>query len=396
MRRYGAKIAVCALLLFFFMAFFCPSASFSAGAPILDTPDNPFDETVRLLERWTVSHWGRDCFVWIVHYPENFAEPWVRAEALRSGMTESERIAYHEKFVSELKLGDKEPFLVSVYSFGARPISLAPVSENIALVTPSGKRVRPVRYETALDQPGIGVVQGLVFFPKQNEAGFAIAVKGMGVHDERIFSFTGNQMPDVLKAQEKKEPEPKPDDEVVVVKLPARKTPSDGKSSAKAPVKMPNKPKKEDTPPPPLPKVHPPAAPVQPEKQEVSEDVPVKEPVIKDEPSPDVAVKNSENSYVSREYVLKKFLDLWILNRPDEMYELLSTSSRKLFTKDNFAREARKSSDFRAALKNGYQIEWVGEERAKVISDQRFLFIRTLLTRTLGVIREGSSWKIVW
>ncbi len=37
---------------------------------------NPFDETIRILERWTVTHWGRNCFVWIVHYPEELVDPW--------------------------------------------------------------------------------------------------------------------------------------------------------------------------------------------------------------------------------------------------------------------------------------------------------------------------------
>jgi len=37
-----------------------------------------------------------------------------------------------------------------------------------------------------------------------------------------------------------------------------------------------------------------------------------------------------------------------------------------------------------------------GEERAKVITDRRFLMFRSLVVRTLGVTREGSAWKVVW
>ena len=58
--------------------------------------------------------------------------------------------------------------------------------------------------------------------------------------------------------------------------------------------------------------------------------------------------------------------------------------------------EVVKAADFRAGLKDGYRIDWVGEERAKVIADRRFLMFRSLVVRTLGVVREGSSWKIVW
>ena len=48
-----------------------------------------FDQTIRILERWTSSHWGQDCFVWIVHYPEELAKPWAESEALRAGMNAS-------------------------------------------------------------------------------------------------------------------------------------------------------------------------------------------------------------------------------------------------------------------------------------------------------------------
>ena len=58
--------------------------------------------------------------------------------------------------------------------------------------------------------------------------------------------------------------------------------------------------------------------------------------------------------------------------------------------------EVAKAADFRAGLKDGYRIDWVGEERAKVIADRRFLMFRSLVVRTLGVVREDSSWKIVW
>ena len=105
---------------------------------------------------------------------------------------------------------------------------------------------------------------------------------------------------------------------------------------------------------------------------------------------------NAESAYVSREQVLRRFLALWSDNRPDEMYAMLSAPSRKMLTPENFAREVVKAADFRAGLKDGYRIDWVGEERAKVIADRRFLMFRSLVVRTLGVVREGSSWKIVW
>lgn len=112
--------------------------------------------------------------------------------------------------------------------------------------------------------------------------------------------------------------------------------------------------------------------------------------------TPENTGKNAQSAYVSREQVLRRFLTLWAENRPDEMYAMFFVESRKMLSSENFARETAKAADFRAGLKDGYHIDWVGEERAKVITDRRFLMFRSLVVRTLGVTREGSSWKVVW
>jgi hypothetical protein len=78
------------------------------------------------------------------------------------------------------------------------------------------------------------------------------------------------------------------------------------------------------------------------------------------------------------------------------MYSMLSESSQKLFSKETFESELRKASDFRGALRDGYTIDWLGVERAKIVAAKRVLLIRSLVSRTLGVVREGSNWKIVW
>lgn len=371
---------------------------------------NPFGETIRVLEQWTVSHWGRDCFVWIVYYPKELIEPWVEAEVLRVGMSEAERRAYRDTFVSELRMDEAEPFLVSVYSFGARPVSLAPVSDNILLVTAAGERVRPVRYDTNLDQPLRGLVQGLVFFPKQRNTDFAMAVKGMGGYDERLFSFA----PAASLGGWDGEADPSPEEtRTVVVELPKKPAP---KRVSVRPVQPP-KPAEH----PAVPMAPPPSAPrpIPPLLAEDSGDMALFVESVRDRgasldrgeadrtdkkesvspetlEAPEKPEKNAQSAYVSREQVLRRFLTLWADNRPDEMYAMLSAESRRMLSPENFAREAAKASDFRAGLKDGYRIDWVGEERARVITDRRFLMFRSLVVRTLGVTREGSSWKIVW
>ncbi|MBQ3585181.1 MAG: hypothetical protein II964_00575, partial [Synergistaceae bacterium] len=173
------------------------AATFTAG--IFFTQSNAaeltaHDQTIRILERWTSAHWGQDCFVWVVHYPEELADPWTESEALRAGMTDAEKKRFHDNFVSELNLNTSETFLVSVYSFGPRPVNLNPVRDNVSLLSSTGERIKPTRYDSALDNPSAGVVQGLVFFPKQSNKDYVIGLKGMG-RTERIFSFAPPETP---------------------------------------------------------------------------------------------------------------------------------------------------------------------------------------------------------
>ena len=267
--------------------------------------------------------------------------------------------------------------------------------------------MRPVRYDTNLDQPLRGLVQGLVFFPKQRDTNFAVAVRGMGGYDERLFSFAPAASPEewdggAIPASE--------ETKTVVVELP--KKPASRKVSVR-PVKPP-KPAEH----PAVPMAPPPSVPrpIPPLLAEDSGDMAVFVESVRDRgASPDRRAadktdktegaasetpgnpgKNAQSAYVSREQVLRRFLTLWAENRPDEMYAMLSAESRKMLSSENFARETAKAADFRAGLKDGYRIDWVGEERAKVITDRRFLMFRSLVVRTLGVTREGSSWKVVW
>jgi hypothetical protein len=78
------------------------------------------------------------------------------------------------------------------------------------------------------------------------------------------------------------------------------------------------------------------------------------------------------------------------------MYSMLSESSQKLLSRETFESDLKKAADFRAALRDGYTVDWLGTERAKVVAVKRILLIRTLVSRTLGVVREDSAWKIIW
>jgi hypothetical protein len=369
---------------------------------------NPFEDTIDILEDQTVFHWGRDCLVWIVHYPEELVEPWVEAESGRAGMTDSEREEYKKGFVSELSIGEREPFLFTVYAFGPRALSFSPFLEKVALVTSDGERVKPVRYDKALDQPINGIVQGLIFFPKQKDREFAVAVQGMGVHDERLFSFGGTPSLSpvgVVQADVQED-----EGEVVVLELPPKtsapqtqtKPPAPQKARAATPAQQQTQQPKEIERPslPPVPAA-PEIAIIEPEEQTMAEFVEAMRSGDRSAPPPEKAAEPElpdmpDSTYESREKTVREFLSLWAKNDPDTMYTMLADSSRKLFSRETFTSELRKASDFRAALRDSYTLEWLGTERVRVVSVKRILLIRTLVSRTLGVIREGAAWKIVW
>ena len=97
-------------------------------------------ELVDKLESNTAFHWGTDCLVWIVHYPEDIVDPWVSIEASRQGLGKEEREAYRQAFVKDLKMKECEPFLMTIYNFGTKPLDLKPLSKNISILL-NGKKI---------------------------------------------------------------------------------------------------------------------------------------------------------------------------------------------------------------------------------------------------------------
>jgi hypothetical protein len=116
-----------------------------------------------ILDGRTAFHWGRNFLCWVVHYPEDIVEPWVRSQA-GAGGDPSGKMA--EGFRKSLRLDDSTPLLLSVHGFTAEPVLLKPLSERFYLELENGERVHPESYESVFDDPLAGLVQGLVFFPK--------------------------------------------------------------------------------------------------------------------------------------------------------------------------------------------------------------------------------------
>lgn len=339
---------------------------------------DPVTQATAILERWTSFHWGRDCLVWIVHYPEELVDPWVDAEAARRGMSEAEKQEYREDFMKELRIRDTEAFLLTVYAFGPRPLSLAPFSGSIFLQNPGGSRVSPLSYEKKFDIPLSGIVQGLVFFQKQGDKDFSLVMKGLGVQTEQLFSF--GPLREETPVAEIAPPEP--EREVVVVELPP------------APKKEPPKVKKT----PPVQAPLPPEPPVVASPPELMD--------FKPEPSADMkplkeelpAEKESDKKgvlFISKEKTVEKFVSLWIEGKYDGMYDLLSSSSRKSLTEKKFSSEIA-ATKLRSSLRDGYKIKWLEDGKVQIVTAQKMLLFRTLRSKVILLEKEDKLWKVTW
>lgn len=339
---------------------------------------DPVTRATAILERWTSFHWGRDCLVWIVHYPEELVDPWVEAEAARRGMSEAEKEEYREDFMKELRITDTEAFLLTVYAFGPRPLSLAPFSSSLFLQTSAGSRVSPLSYEKKFDAPLSGIVQGLVFFPKQPEGNFSLGMKGLGVQTEQIFSFA--PPPEETPVAEIAPPEPAR--EVVVVELPP------------APKKEPPRVKK----PPPVKAPPPPEPPVvasPPELMDFKPEPSSDAKPIKEEPPEKAESAGKGVLFISREKTVEKFVRLWIDGEYGGMYDLLSSSSRKALTEKQFAAEIA-ATKLRSSLRDGYKIKWLDDGKVQIITAQKMLLFRTLRSKMILLEKEDKLWKVTW
>jgi len=324
------------------------------------------EDVVSALEDWTSFRWGKDCLIWIVYYSGEVVDPWVDAEALRANFSEAQKNEYRKAFVSELRMDEAEPFLVSIYAFGAVPLEFKPFGEKISLINSNGDRLKPISYERLFDEPISGMAQGLVFFPKQSDENFSLTLKGTGVFDERLFSFQ-NQDRDVYDFSPVASA-PKQDDLIIIDMPPSTRPPP--------------------TPPPP-----PPPPVVIEEPKIIVETTPV---VAEEQSIEKQVVQDRNNLYVSKEKTLQNFINAWIANDNPAMYDMLSDDTRKMYSSESFEKEIKKSADFRRGLLSGYRIDWIGEERAKIVTTKKLLIMRTLISRTLGVVRMGREWRIVW
>lgn len=337
--------------LVFLILVLCASASFALTS---------LQEANTVLDKWTSFHWGNDCFVWIVHYSEDLVDPWVRAESEKQGMSPEEEDLYRQTFLDELKITETEAFLFSFYSFGPNDMDMSPFSDKISLRTESGKVSAPLSYDPSFDLPMRGVVQGIVFFPKQEERVFGIIVKGLGIETETSFFFP---MDDRLILPEKNQKgriprHPVTQTEVIVV-------PSMASVDAEPPLK--NEPVSEDI--------------IPAEKSEVLTT------------APEVVPDSSD--HLSKDEVLSTFIARWVEGDYAAMYDLLSGESKGKYSKTAFTASVMQSP-FRLVLQNGYEVHWIDEFQAEVVARTDLMIMKTFKRKIFRMVETGDAWRISW
>jgi hypothetical protein len=284
--------------------------------------------------------------------------------------------------MDELRTDSATPILFSVQVLGPRPLDLSPLADNIALVDSSGKRVRPMVIEKKLDGPLQGLVQGFVFFPKQIADDFQIVVKGLVPEQETVFAFDGAPRGEdaittttVARGTTVSEPPV----EEVIVKIPTTAKPS--------------RPRAEPAPPPEeaVPEeVFEPTQPVVPPQAEPQPQIEPVLPVQEEWSQPP-----SASPRLSPRQALDVYLKSWIAGDTEQMYELLSTESREMISRELFNREIMRGG-FRNLLKSGYTVNWLSEDSAKVTVARKFLLMRFLDSKRINFVEEDDSARVSW
>jgi len=377
-----------------------PGPSGDGGTPSREEARRRVKE---ILERHTVFHWGEDCLVWMVHYPQELVDPWVALESEKRGLSPEERAQYRASFVRDLRLGEMEPVLFTVYVFGDSPVSFHPFKERVLLVEASGD-VPPLSVESKLDGTLTGIVQGLVFFPKQVGGNFTVKVRPGDAPEFLSFAFKS--------APEEPRQAASPDApvQVVVAQVPPLPSPV----STPVPPEKPSRRALSPSPIKPTPTVEPPpdflvlppvatlgpspapavevAGPLSPEGVFPS---PLSEDPKSSSPGGKEGVGAKESPSPEKERLVENFLKLWVAGEGEKMYALLSEQSRTLMNAKDFASQARQHS-FRWALRDGHRLAWIDGETVRVSAAQKLLVMRVLKTHILRLVREQGGWRVVW
>lgn len=372
---------------------------------LVASPSRAQEETIDLvekLEKCTSFHWGTDCLVWIVHYPEDIVDPWVSIEAERQRLGEREREAYRQAFVKDLRMEECEPFLLTIYNFGLKSLNLKPLSEHLLLEV-DGEKLPLAAYDSNFDEPINGILQGLVFFPKVTSKAFTVILSGVYPREMRFsFDSTTLQAEEVKEKKEAVETSIQPETivedsltmEEIIVELPVSEEIKDAQkelppneesddsldepSSFEDATKYPEEPVI-------LPPGPDPLLQVQKNSTKSEIDVSLKE----------ILQKIEKETSMTKEEVVTLFVESWIEGDLNTMYELLASETKRQYTMEEFEKAAMESN-IRWAFKDGYDVTWVSDDKAKISGIQKMVLIKVERSKILGLVQERGRWRVVW
>lgn len=307
-----------------------------------------------ILDKWTSFHWGEECFVWLLHYPEEIVVPWTELQYRDSSPSEGEKENYRNSFRHQLLMDEAEAFLLSIVPFGNRAVDLEPFSQKMFLIQQGGERVPPISYDEIFDQPMEGKTQGLVFFPKQKGDTFVIQIRGLGMGNNGVFSFPSTYREDT----------PGERDNIVIM------SPGEDLSNLS------------------------------------SEDISTSGVLrtIPESQIPESSMTNDHTTTVdegqqlffdNRDELMISFLDSWVAGNYGRMYGHLSPDSRKRLSLAVFTQDMIQST-FRVILMNGYSLKWLDTSRVEVTGNVDMVMMSRLKTRVFTVVEENDGWKISW
>lgn len=352
------------------------------------------DEAELILDGRTAFHWGNDYLAWVVHYPEEVVDPWVRSQTKGAG-DPTGRMA--EEFRRSLRMADSTPVLLSVHCFGGDPVNLKPLPEKLKLRTSRGDVLVPKSYERVFDEPLTGLVQGLVFFPKVDgpfELLFSVSGK-----DETVLEFPSDrenrlrqEVTETLRREMAADAAARADEVRRKVAEAGERGRKEAETSMNEELKALRKQYRElaakrDMLRSRLDEALLSLAQAKKGREEKSELQAPKAAVMVE--------RTSQLPGPTREQAMERFVLAWKLQHFDQMYGLLSPGFHTEVPGPGDMKKFLSDRTLPLKLPQGAKIEWEeGGEAAKVLFAPKVLFIRTLRSVRVTVISTGAGWQI--
>lgn len=352
------------------------------------------DGAEMILDGRTAFHWGPDYLAWVVHYPEEVVEPWVRSQTNGAG-DPTGRMA--GEFRKSLRMDNSTPMLLSVHCFGGKPVNLKPLPEKLKLRMLDGEVLVPKSYERIFDEPLTGLVQGLVFFPKV-EGPFELLFSASG-GDETVLEFPSDretrlreEIAETLRREMAADAAARADE----VRRKVAEAEERGRQEAEAAMNEELKTLRKQ--------YRDLAAQRDALRGRLDEALlslaqAGQDQEEKPEPrAPKATVTVERRSQLpgpTREQAVERFVVAWKLKNFDQMHGLLSPAFRAEIPGPEDLKKFLSDRSLPHKLPQGAKIEWEeGGETAKVIFAPKVLIIRTLRSVKVKVVSTGAGWQI--